>query len=271
MEGWACFYLGEIMAARRIARLLVSRRDGSNDRELDITTAVESGDWSYLQAIAAREVGRVEKLDAKLLVRLARIAFESGSQYVEKFRDAAVEREPNNPEILLAAHNLSFERGDEYQESRTFEWFQKAVLLSGENGPVQAVSLKDVVARSSGWSKRVDVVDTALADVKIPLYMAARSLNRQPVEFILGTAIRNAKLADTKQRFPVLAFSGSRVLFDLTGVRRLALDRTTMFTLEFLGVLQKTVGAFDSYLAEQPRLTLFRPAIHSISSALRDN
>ena len=212
MEGWAYFYLGNIMAARAIARALVGRRESSSDRELDISTAIESGDWSHLQAIVAREAGRVEKLDAKLLMRLARIASESGSLYVDKFRDAAVKREPNNPEILLAAYHLSLERGDEYQETRTYEWFQKAVALSGENGPVQAVSLKDVVARSSGWSKRVDDIDTILADVKIPLYMAARSLNRQPVELILGTAIRNAKSADTKQQFPVLAFSGSRVL-----------------------------------------------------------
>src|SRR5262249_2769151 len=161
----------------------------------------------------------------KLLMRLARIAFESGSLYVDKFRDAALEREPNNPEILLAAYHLSLERGEEYQEARTHEWFQKAIALSGEGGPVEAVSLKEVVARSSGWSKRVDDdIDTMLAEVRIPLYMAARTLNRQPAEFILGNAIRNAKSTDPKQQFPLLAFSGSRVLFDLTGVRRLALD-----------------------------------------------
>ena len=255
MEGWAYFYLGNIMAARAIARALVGRRESSSDRELDISTAIESGDWSHLQAIVAREAGRVEKLDAKLLMRLARIASESGSLYVDKFRDAAVKREPNNPEILLAAYHLSLERGDEYQETRTYEWFQKAVALSGENGPVQAVSLKDVVARSSGWSKRVDDIDTILADVKIPLYMAARSLNRQPVELILGTAIRNAKSADTKQQFPVLAFSGSRVLFDLTGVRRLALDLTSILTLEFLGIFQKTIDAFDQIVISPTSLS----------------
>jgi hypothetical protein len=60
MEGWAYFYLGNIMAARPIARALVGRRESSSDRELDISTAVESGDWSQLQAIVAREVGRVD-------------------------------------------------------------------------------------------------------------------------------------------------------------------------------------------------------------------
>jgi hypothetical protein len=78
-EGWAYFQLGKVMEARHIARTLVSRRDKSNDRELDISTAIESGDWGYLQAIVTREAARVATLDAKLLVRLARMAFESGS------------------------------------------------------------------------------------------------------------------------------------------------------------------------------------------------
>jgi hypothetical protein len=255
VEGWAYFYLGKIIEARDIARILVARREDSGDRELDINTSVESGDWSHLQAIVAREVGRVEKLDAKLLMRLARIAFESGSLYVDRFRDAAIEREPNSPEILLAAYQLSVERGEEYQESRAHEWLQKAVELSGENGPVETVSLKDVVSRSTGWSQRVDNIDTMLAEVKIPLYMAARSLNRQPIEFILGTAIRNAKLTDVKQQFPVLAFSGSRTLFDLTAVRRLALDPTTILTLEFLGILQKTIGSFDQIVISPTTLS----------------
>jgi hypothetical protein len=254
-EGWANFYLGRVIPARIIARTLVSRRESSSDRELDINTAVESGDWSHLQAIVAREISRAEKLDAKLLMRLARIAFESGSLYVDKFRDAALEREPNNPEILLAAYLLSLERGEEYQEARTHEWFQKAIALSGKSGPVETVSLKEVVARSSGWSERVDDIDTMLADIRIPLYMAARSLNRQPAEFILGTAIRNAKSTDPRQQFPVLAFSGSRVLFDLTGVRRLALDLTSIFTLEFLGILQKTIDAFDQIVISPTSLS----------------
>ncbi|RXH41669.1 hypothetical protein XH94_06710 [Bradyrhizobium zhanjiangense] len=255
MEGWAHFHLGKVMQARTIARTLVARRDESSDRELDINTAIESGDWSHLQAIVAREVSRLDKLDAKVLMRLARIAFESGSLYVDKFRDAAIERAPDSPEIFLAAYHMSLERGEEYQESRAHEWFQKAVALSGTDGPVQTVKLKDVVDRTSGWNQRVENIDGMLADVKIPLYLAARSLNRQPLDFFLGTAIRNSRSTQPAQQFPVLAFSGSRPLFDLSGVRRLALDITTVLTLEFLGLLQKTIAAFDQVIISPSTLS----------------
>ncbi|WP_316176009.1 hypothetical protein [Bradyrhizobium sp. SZCCHNRI1073] len=254
-EGWANFYLGRVMQARTIARTLVARRENPSDRELDINTAIESGDWSYLQAIVAREAARLDKLDARLLIRLARMAFESGSSYINKFRDAAIERAPDSPEVLLAAYHLSLERGEEYQESRAHEWFQKAVELSGQDGPVQAVKLKDLVDRTSGWNTRVDEIDRMLAEAKIPVYLAAHALNRQPLDFVLGTALRNSRSTHPTQQFPVLAFSGSRELFDLSGVRRLALDITAILTLEFIGLLQKTIHAFDKIIISPATLS----------------
>jgi hypothetical protein len=247
-EGWSFFYLGKVLEARGIARRLVSRRNDSNDRELDINTAVESGDWGHLQAIVSREAPRASTLDAKLLVRLSRLAFEIGSPYVDLFREAAIAKAPDKPEVFLAAYTLAVDRGDEYQESRAHEWFQTAVALSGPDGPVQQVKLKDIIDRSSGWNKKVDDIDAMLAGVRIPLYLAARGLNRQPVEFILGSALRNAKSTDPKQQFPVLAFSGLRPPLDLSGIRRVALDITALFTLEFLGLLLKTINAFDQII-----------------------
>lgn len=56
-------------------------------------------------------------------------------------------------------------------------------------------------------------------------------------------------------KWTILAFSGSRPLFDLSGVRRLALDITTLLTLEFLGLLQKTIDAFDQVIISPSTLS----------------
>jgi hypothetical protein len=152
------------------------------------------------------------------------MAFESGSFYVDRFRDAALTAAPDSPEVFLAAYQLSIDRGED-QDPRTHEWFQKAVVLSGPKGPIQRVDIKDVISQSSGWNK-----------------------NRQPVEFILGLALRNAKATKSRQQFPVLAFSGAKGPVDLSGVRRLGLDITSIFTLEYLGLLKKTIGAFDEII-----------------------
>jgi hypothetical protein len=245
-EGWAQFSLGNVLEAQKIARTLVDCRDDPNDRELDINTAIESGDWGRLQAIVQREAERASSLEPRLLVRLARLAFESGSLYVDKFRDAALANAQNDPAIFLAAYQLSVERGEEYQESRSHVWFQQAVVLSDAEGPVHQVKLRDIVDRTAGWNEKVGDIDRMLSEVKVPLYLAARGLNRQPVEFILGTALRNARISNPKEQFPVLAFAGNRPSDPLSGMRRAALDITALFTLDYLGLLQKTIDAFDT-------------------------
>lgn len=247
-EGWAQFSLGNVLEAQKIARELVDRRNDPNDRELDINTAIESGDWGRLQAIVQREAERASSLEPRILVRLARLAFESGSLYVDKFRDAALANAQNDPAVFLAAYQLSVERGEEYQESRSHVWFQQAVVLSDDGGPVQQVKLRDIIDRTAGWNKKVDDIDRMLSEAKLPVYLAARALNRQPVEFMLGTALRNAKGSNPNEQFAVLAFAGNRPPDPLSGMRRAALDLTALFTLDYLGLLQKAIDAFDAVI-----------------------
>lgn len=246
IEGWAHFKLGSIISARSLARQLVAKRNHSEDRELDINTSIESGDWSYLQAIVTREAKDTSGLDYKTLLRLARLAFESGSLYVNKFRDAAIAAMPDAPEVFLAAYQLSVDRGEEHIEPRTQEWFQKAVVLSGPTGPVQSVKFKEIIERSTGWNERVQEVHKLMSSAQMPLYVASRMLNRQPIEFMLGTALRNEKTVDPRQAFPVLAFPGERPLqASLKDVKRLGIDITVLFSLDYLGLLEKTIAAFE--------------------------
>ncbi|MEZ2142262.1 hypothetical protein AAE026_08140 [Bradyrhizobium sp. DN5] len=254
-KGWSCFSLGRLMEARTIARELRGTRNDSFDRELAINTAVETGDWGYLATILAQETKRISELETKDLIRLARLAFETDSPYVDTFRDAAIAKSPDAPEPYLMAYQLSVDRGEEYQESRAHEWFQKAVELSGEKGPIQSMSMKEIVRRSSGWNKRIDAVNQELRQARMPLYLAARSLNRQPIEAFLGLALRNSTGADAKFKYPLMAFSGARPRVDLSGVRSIALDVTSLFTLDFLGILQKTLGSFDQIVVAPSTLS----------------
>ena len=245
VKGWALFHLGQVLEARTIARELFGRRHETNDRELDINTSMETGDWGHIQSIVAREVSRIKELDAASLMRLARLAFESGSPYVDQFRDAAIAAAPEKPEPYLAAYQLSVDTGEEYHESRAHEWFQKAVELSGPAGPVQQVKLQEIVNKTSGWNDRVENTNDLLAQGKIPLDVAARVLNRQPIELFLGVAKRNERTSDPKLQYPILAFPGTRGPNTLAGIRRIALDITSLYTLDHLGLLGKVISAFD--------------------------
>lgn len=245
LKAWALFTLGRIMEARTIARELYRRRANNNDRELCINTAIESGDWGYIQTVIGQEIQRKDKLDADTLMRMARLAFEVGSLYVDQFRDAALEKAGTNPEIYLAAYSLAVERGIEVQDARSHEWFQKALALSGPDGPVQSVDLKELVERNAGWNRHVEEVDRSIRQAAVPLFAGARALRRQPLDLLLGQALRNRSQSDPRGMSPIPCFSGKRQRVDISSVSTIALDISAIIVLDFLGILTTTLQAFD--------------------------
>lgn len=259
LRAWSLFNLGRVMEARTLARELFLQRNQPDDRELAVNTAIESGDWGYLQGILTQELVRIESLDAQTLIRLARLAFEVGSPYVDQFRDASLRRFPKNPHVFLAAYMLAVERGDEQHDSKSIEWFQKATKLSGRKGPVQSVGMRGLIARAPAWNKQVDTVETALRNGQIPIFVAAQGLKRQPVDMFLGQAIRNTAAEKPRMQAPILAYSGARPLVDLSGVGRVALDISAILTLGYLGLLRDTIDAFETIVIAPTTLsTIFQ-------------
>jgi hypothetical protein len=251
LKAWSLFHVGRTMEARTIVRALLPKRSDPNDYQLAINTAIESGDWGYLQSILVAEIARIDEIDPQSLMRLARLAFEVGSPYVEQFRDAALAKAGESPEVYLAAYMLSVERGDEYQEMRAHEWLEKAARLSGPEGPVQQMPLKGLMDQAAGWNMHVSNVDKALREERVPLFLAAHALRRQPMEFIFGQAMRNESYSDIRLQSPILAFSGSRPLVGLGDTQRIAFDLTAIFTLEYLGLLERAISTF-SYMMIAP-------------------
>ncbi|MBI1308959.1 MAG: hypothetical protein GC129_03730 [Proteobacteria bacterium] len=245
LRGWALFKTGRILEARQLARDLYQKRGNANDRELAINTSIETGDWGYLQAVITHEVARIGEHDARTLIRLARLALEIESPYVDAFRDAALVKSPDDAHVLLAVYNLALERGLEQHDQLAYDCFEKAIRLSGPKGPVQSVSFKDLIDRSTAWNQQVSKVDEMLREAKTPLFVAARALNRQPLDMYLGQAIRNISESDPRAVSPILAFSGARTQPDASGVNRIALDFSAIVTLHYLGLLRATLDHFE--------------------------
>lgn len=245
IRAWSLFQLGESLQARTLARELYAERGSRNDRELAINTAMESGDWGYIQSILASELAKISTLDAPTLIRLSKLALESGSPYVDQFRNAALERFPDNPYVFLSAYTLAVERGVEQHDEEAHLWFQKAVALSGKDGPVQSVPFKELLDKTKGWNEHVDSVGRLFGDSKLPIFIAAKGLRRQPVEMIIGQALRNRGDTEPAHQVPILAFSGARQRVSLAGIKHIALDSTAIFTLDFLGLLESVIGGFE--------------------------
>lgn len=241
MHAWALFNVGRVMEARALGRELWARRGANYDRELAINTAVETGDWGYLQSLLAKEVERTEEIEAHDLMRLARLALEAGSPYVDRFRDAALQKQPNDAQLNLSAYALAVDRGDEYHGPEAQKWFRKAVERSGAEGPVRSVSMKEMVEQAPVWNQSVDSFDKGLRRGEMPLFIAAKGVRRQLLDLTLGLALRNKKQQDTRLRFPALAFAGTRGPLDASSAVPLALDITSIATLEYLDLLEPTL------------------------------
>lgn len=256
IKGWSLYGMGRVMEARAIARKLLGQRNIASDRELAINTAVESGDWGYLQAILAEEVADVDALPANDLIRLARLALEVGSPYVDQFRDAALRKAPDDPQINLAAYMLATEQGEEYRSPRAHEWFRKAIEQSGPNGPVRSVSLRDLVDQTPSWNERADNIDQMVRRAEAPLFIAAKSLRRQLIDLTLGQALRNTDPDDPRIRYPVFAFSGAHSVRDLSETKPAAFDITALITLDYLGLLESALAHFERPIIAPTTLSL---------------
>lgn len=256
IKGWSLYGLGRVMEARAIARRLLERRNVASDRELAINTAVESGDWGHLQAILAREVSRADNLPVNELIRLARLALEAGSPYVDQFRDAALHIAPDDPQVNLAAYMLATERGEESRSPQAHEWFRKAIEQSGPDGPIRSVSMHKLVDQVPGWNQHTENIDQLLRRAEAPLFIAAKGLRRQLIDLTLGQALRNTDPDDPRIRYPVFAFSGARPILDLSEAKSVAFDITALITLDYLGLLEMALGYFQRLIVAPNTLSL---------------
>lgn len=245
IKGWSLYREGSVTEARTVARKLLRVRNEGSDRELAINTAIETGDWGDLQKIVAQESERIDALSAGDAMRLARLAHECGSAYVERFRDSALAKAPDDPNVYLSAYMLATERGEEYRGTEAQEWFAKAVALSGPHGPVQALSFRDAVNHISGWGNRSDQFETALRRAEMPVFVIARALRRHLLDMTLGQACRNLDACDRRLSFPVLAYSGAKAVLKPDAKSTAALDITALITLHYLGKLDQALAFFE--------------------------
>jgi len=251
----ALFRTGNVNGARAILDQSFKESSDSEVLQLDILVSVESGDWGHVQGIIDRMRGATEKFTPIHLARLARLARDAGSSHAQELMDEALKRAGDDPHIYLAAYTLAMERGEEGEE-KVHEWFRKADELSGENGPIQRKSIKDIAEMAPGWREREERVNNEVRSGNAPLFVAARTLNLTVTNASLGRGLNNLAAADATRRSPILAFDGSRRPVNLSNVETLALDLSGLLTLGLLGLAPKVLDAFRKVIIGAGTLTL---------------
>jgi pimeloyl-ACP methyl ester carboxylesterase len=271
---WALYRAGRLADASNVLGMLQSRRDDDRDRSLEVNIAIASGAWESLAEFVEKQWKNRDKRSAVELMRAARIAQAVSAPRAKDLMFAAIEAAPTNPEILMSGYMLATESGWE-SGGVVGSWLSTAAEHSSEEGPIRRVSLEEIVNSQPDWDRRVTDTSRQLVSGEMPIFLAAKTLNRTLVELVLANGIENIRQSDPRRRTVISAFSGARSLTAVSG-GHVAMDATAILTIGRLGFLDKLKNTFSSVSIPHSTLPLFfeesrKIAFHQPSQLKRAN
>ena len=157
---------------------------------------------------------------------------------------AAASKGNDNAGVLAAAYFLASSAGWENDEE-VFKWLQKAAALSGDDGPIQKMTLKDILDQKPDWDRREAETWQLLSRGYIPMFLAAQSLNKSLIDLMLFPALTNLSENDPRRRGAIPAYSGKRQPIPLNTGGTVGIDATGLLTLSFLNLLDKALDSFE--------------------------
>ena len=241
---WALYDEGEFMQALSALEELGDERDNQNYRTLKINLGISIGDWNSVSEIVAYEHTQKDNRNAQDLLRTAQLALHLGLPYAKDLLFTAVEKAGDDPVILSSAYFLASSAGIE-DDQQVVQWLHKAVAHSGDNGPIQKMSMKDIFDRKPEWDRRESETWRLLSNGDIPLFLAGQSLNKTLVDLTVFPAFLNVTEQDPRRRSAIPAFSGNRPPISFKPEEKVVgIDATALLTLAYLGILDKTLDAF---------------------------
>lgn len=242
---WDHYLNGRFADAGRVNDELRRTRSDDDDRNLAINLAVESGDWDGLQVLVEEAWSRRVEMSAADLLAMANLAADIGNPRTMALAELAVEKAPDDAGVHLSGWLLAQQSGKLAAHPTAAGWFAIAVANSGSDGPLRAVSLRELAEDQPRRMERNRPLWSGIRDATVPLFLVAEKLNVPWSRMLAGSAIANAAEPDPRRRTVIHAFDGGRVPVDLSGVKRLGLDFSTLLVLGHLDLLEKVVACFD--------------------------
>ena len=251
---WTLFRDGRFDDARNVLDTLKEYAHSPTHRALRANIAISTGDWASLLVLCEEIWTDREKVTADELLQAAQISEIVGGPHSREMVIAATEREPDDPAVLANAYFLAA-RGGWEQSQQVAAWIQRAAQKSGSTGPIQTVSLKQLVDQKPAWDKRAGDTLELLNAGKLPSFAAADVLGRTLLDVSLLPALSNPAEADVRKRRTIYAYSGARRPVPIPSGSRIAVDLSALVTLVRLDLLESLISKFRVVI---PHSTLSR-------------
>ena len=239
------YYEGALLEARsELAKLGNSRNDPSY-RALQHNLGISLGDWDSLSAFVDNEYLERDKRDARDLLKTAQLALHLGLPRAKELIFVAADKGNDDAGVLGAAYFLAANAGLE-DNQKVSQWIHRAAALSGKEGPIQMMTLKDVLDLKPKWDRRESEIWQLLSRGEIPMFVAAQFLNKSLIGLMLFPALANLSESDPRRRGAVPSYSGQRQPTTLDTCTTIGIDATALLTLDFLNLLDEALDGFDA-------------------------
>ena len=243
---WALYDEGALVESRAEFARLSDKVADPNYRALQVNLGIALGDWNSLSAFIANEYQQRDERSGDDLIGAAQLALHLGSPHARDLIIAAVAKARDDPAVLAGAYFLASSAGWE-GDVQVFQWLNEAAKLSGAEGPLQRMSLKDILKRKPEWDRRESETWRLLGRGEIPMFLAAQFLHKSLIDLMLFPALANLAEGDPRRRGVIPAYSGMRLPARLDPTdTTVGMDATALLTLSFLDVLDNAFDAFKT-------------------------
>jgi hypothetical protein len=243
---WHLFWSGRLKEARRTADTLKLQTPSMRDLQLELAIAIESGEWESLAGPLAAFLDEPSRNSGVDLVRAAHLAQASGQGPMLDLLKAAIAKDDQDPNLWLGAYALVMEEGLEDQFPESHQWLERALALSGPDGPIRRFELRELLPQQQEWREREKLISDSVKRGETPLIVAAEGLRTTVIDILLRNLVRNSENADSRRKIPVPLFSGSRLPERCGEIPCLVLDVSALLVLGWLRLLPIVFRAFPN-------------------------
>lgn len=252
---WQLFRLGRLREAKHMADKIERNHPAHRDLQLEYDIALESGEWETLAGPLAAALDPARNLDGLTLIRAAHLAQASGQGPLMDLVAAALAKGEDDANVLLGGYSLFVELGLEEVRPEAHEWFRKALALSGPDGPIQTVEMKELLSQQIRWNEHTQEVTQNMKRGNLPLAVVGPGLRTTVVDVVLRNLVRNATIVDGRRSAAIPFFTGRRLPATVGTPATIAFDITALLVLGWLGLLPKVFDAFPSIVLPAGVLT----------------
>ena len=239
------YHEGALLEARSKLAELGDDWDDPNYRTLQINLGISLGDWNSVSAFVANECKKKDKRNAQELIGTAQLAVGLDSiSHAKELIFAAVEKGKDDADVLGTAYFLATKAG--WEDKEVSQWMHKAATISGDDGPIGKMTLRDLLDRKPEWDQRTSEISQRLTRGELPMFLAAQAFNTSLCDLMFLRAWANLSESDPRRRDVVPAYSGQRQPTRLNTSGQVGMDATALLTLSFLNVLDEALDAFGT-------------------------